>query len=79
MHTYVTDGTTYTVGFLMIQKTTGVHNFVPLFDVVGRTDAVIAVNALNGGDAKGLRQVNIIKEYIEGVSPQPAAKDLGGL
>jgi hypothetical protein len=71
MHTYITDGQTYTVGFLMVQKSNGTQSFVPLIDVGTLTDATIAVNALNGGDANALQRIAITKEYTEGVTPQP--------
>jgi len=73
MHTYITDGTTYTVGFLMVTKSNGVQSFVPLFDVTTLTDAAIGVNALNGGNVNALQTINITREYTEGISPQPAS------
>jgi hypothetical protein len=74
MHTYITNGTIYTIGFLMVQSTNGVQRFIPLFDVGSRTDCAIAVNALNGGNADALRSLNILKEYTEGISPQADEK-----
>jgi hypothetical protein len=71
MHTYITNGEVYTVGFLMVQKSSGVQSFVPLFDVGSMRDAAIAVSALNGGGPT--LAIKVLKEYTEGISPQPAS------
>jgi hypothetical protein len=61
-HTYVRRAADrYVIGRLQKIRPDGVETFVPMFDVGSRTDAVVAVNTLNGGDPS--QSVGIIKEH----------------
>jgi hypothetical protein len=57
----------WAVGYFVTLKTNGTQTFIPLFDVLTRTDAAVAVAALNGGGP--IQGVNIEREYSEGIAP----------